>query len=104
VDYYFDCAYAGEDPNFKTIPAGYINKTVCGCGLTSVAIESDEDTIIAVPNVSLVMNKLTQYNHFNKLEEDVEETFEARERFSGVILGVYAGVDVKMIYKYIDEV
>lgn len=104
MDYYFDCAYAGEDPNFKTIPAGYINKTVCGCGLTSVAIESDEDTIIAVPNVSLVMNKLTQYNHFNKLEEDVEETFEARERFSGVILGVYAGVDVKMIYKYIDEV
>ena len=100
-----DCDYAGQDPNFKIL-AGYINKTICGCGLTSVAIESDENTIIAVPNVSLVRNKLKQYNHYNRLDdEDIEdETFEARERFSGEILGVYAGVELTHIYKYVEKV
>ena len=56
--YYFDCSHAGEDPEFKNVPAGYINKTLCGCGLTSVSLEGDEDCIIAVLNVSLVKNKV----------------------------------------------
>lgn len=36
--YTFDAEYASET-SLVNIPAGYINKTVCGCGLTSLAIE-----------------------------------------------------------------
>lgn len=53
--------FAGLDPQFKEIPNGYVNKTVCGCGLTSVALENDLDTIIAVPTIYLAINKATQY-------------------------------------------
>ena len=49
--------FAGLDPQFKEIPNGYVNKTVCGCGLTSVALENDLDTIIAVPTIYLAINK-----------------------------------------------
>lgn len=45
----------------KEIPAGYIDKSVCGCGMTSVAFENDIDTIIFVPNIELATNKAKQY-------------------------------------------
>lgn len=72
--YRFDenCQYVGDDPNFKVIPAGYINKTICGCGLTSVAIESAENCVIAVPNVALVENKVRQY--YNRQYQDNPKT------------------------------
>lgn len=59
VEYTFQCEYASEA--LERVPAGYINKTVCGCGLTTVAIKEPCHTIIAVPNVSLVKNKAQQY-------------------------------------------
>ena len=59
VNYTFQCEYASEA--LERVPAGYINKTVCGCGLTTVAIKEPCHTIIAVPNVSLVKNKAQQY-------------------------------------------
>lgn len=43
------------------IPVGYINKSVCGCGMTSVAFENDIDTILLVPNIELATNKAQQY-------------------------------------------
>lgn len=59
VEYTFQCEYASEALNY--VPTGYIDKTVCGCGLTTVAIKEPCHTIIAVPNVSLVTNKAQQY-------------------------------------------
>lgn len=59
VSYTFQCKYASEALNY--VPAGYIDKTVCGCGLTTVAIKEESHTIIAVPNISLVRNKASQY-------------------------------------------
>lgn len=58
-EYTFQCEYASEALNY--VPTGYIDKTVCGCGLTTVAIKEPCHTIIAVPNVSLVTNKAKQY-------------------------------------------
>lgn len=43
------------------IPFGYINKTVCGCGLTTLALENKISTVIAVPTIELARNKTLQY-------------------------------------------
>lgn len=62
IEKLFDARYASEVEDLDSIPAGYINKTVCGCGLTSLAIEKEKgNTIIAVPSVDLVNNKVSQY-------------------------------------------
>ena len=53
--------FVGLDPNFKIIPYGYIDKTICGCGLTSVALENTENVVIAVPTIYLALNKQAQY-------------------------------------------
>lgn len=58
---YFEVEFAGQDASFKEIPNGYINKTVCGCGLTTVAIENNKSAVIAMPNIALVTNKVGQY-------------------------------------------
>ena len=101
--YYFDCSHAGEDPEFKNVPAGYINKTLCGCGLTSVALEGDEDCIIAVPNVSLVKNKVRQYyNTQEPIQGDPNSG--PRKRFGGEVFGVYGDVEWSHICKYLKRV
>lgn len=84
--YFFETEFVGQNEDFKEIPVGYIDKTVCGCGLTSVALENDLNTIVAVPNVALVENKVSQYPNI---------------RFSGEIFGVYGGVTEKEINAYL---
>ena len=84
--YFFETEFVGQDETFKEIPNGYIDKTVCGCGLTSVALENDLNTIVAVPNVALVINKVSQYPNI---------------RYSGEIFGVYGGVNEKDINNYL---
>lgn len=54
-----DVEFANE--KLDRIPAGYIDKTVCGCGMTTVALENNVDTIIAVPRIALMFNKCEQY-------------------------------------------
>ncbi len=68
----FDAEFASEV--MKEIPPGYIDKTVCGCGLTSVALENDVKTVIAVPTIYLAINKAEQYPN---------------ERFNGKVLAVW---------------
>lgn len=103
MKHHFQCAHANEDPNFKNIPAGYINKTICGCGLTSVAIEGDEDCIIAVPNVSLVINKISQYYN-EQLETKGDPHSGPRSRFGGEVFGIYGDVEEKDIVEYVQRV
>lgn len=62
------------------IPTGIVSKQLCGCGMTSVALENNKPTIICVPNTEVILNKVGQYPN-NRRREGV--------------LGVYAGVDVK---------
>ncbi len=47
----YEAEYASEV--LSSIPTGYIDKTVCGCGLTTVALENAESVIIAVPSIEL---------------------------------------------------
>lgn len=82
---FFNCEYAGQKEDFKEIPNGYIDKTVCGCGLTSVALENQKDTIVAVPNVALVVNKMCQYPN---------------DRYRGEVFGVYGGIGIDLIDDY----
>ena len=83
---YFNTEYVNQNKDFKEIPNGYIDKTICGCGLTSIALENNLDTIIAVPTIALVDNKINQYPN---------------ERYKGSILGVKGGISDKDIEKYV---
>ena len=81
--------YLGEVPYFKEngLPTGYlIDKGKTGCGGTSIALENEIDTIICVPYIELIINKLNKYK-----DSDIN------------ILGVYGDVkdnDIKHYLKY----
>jgi hypothetical protein len=77
----FDCEYVSQKEGFDKIPFGYIDKTVCGCGLTTLALTNDLDTIIAEPTIALVDNKVCQ--------------------FDGYVFGVKGNVTTKEIEKYV---
>lgn len=69
----FNVRYASQT-NLTQIEPGFINKTACGCGITSLAIEKEEgNVIVAVPSINLVANKVNQYPN---------------DRFKDTILGV----------------
>ena len=83
--YTFNTEYVSQNADFKTLPYGYIDKTVCGCGATSVAIENDEDAVIAVPNIALVTNKAEQYPN---------------ERCKWNVLGVWGDTEQDAVWAY----
>lgn len=56
-----------------------VNKTITGCGATTVAITNDEKYVICVPSVMMIKNKMAQHSN---------------------LLGVYAGVSVEDIKAY----
>lgn len=80
--------FAGMDSQFEILPNGYINKTVCGCGLTTVALENKVDTIIAVPSIYLAINKTKQYPN---------------ERCSYKVLAVWGDTTTNEISDYINN-
>ena len=71
------------------IPVGYINKSVCGCGMTSVALENNINTILLVPNIELATNKAKQYPN---------------ERTKNKLLPVRGDTTAEEIVKYITNV
>jgi len=71
------------------IPAGYIDKTVCGCGMTSVALENNLDTILLVPNIELATNKAAQYPN---------------ERSNKILLPVWGNTTEEDIKNYVNSV
>ncbi len=85
---YFETEFVTQKDGFKRIPVGYIDKTICGCGITSLAIENNLNTIIAVPHKYLVDNKVRQYPN---------------SRYNGKIFGVYGGVSKDEINEYLDS-
>lgn len=85
-----DYKYLGEVPEFreKGLPVGYlIDKGKVGCGGTTIALKDDKDTIVCVPFVSLIKNKMHQFNKDGKVN----------------ILGVYEGITVDTIKRYAAE-
>jgi hypothetical protein len=55
----YDKEYATQA--MSDIPAGYIDKSICACGMTSVALENNKNVVMAVPTIFLSMNKADQY-------------------------------------------
>lgn len=72
--------------SWQEIPVGNINKVVTGCGLTTLALENQEDVIIAVPKITLIHNKVSQYPN---------------KRCNYKLLGVMGGVIKEDIDEYI---
>lgn len=57
--------YLGEVPQFKKngLPVGYLqNNAKLAVVATSIALENEKDTIVCVPFVSLIKNKMEKYN------------------------------------------
>lgn len=89
ITYNINTEFISDFKEFKgIIPKGYIDKTICGCGLTTIAIENNRNTIIAVPNTELIHNKLAQYPN---------------KRCNHNILGIYAGITKDKIMSYIAQ-
>jgi hypothetical protein len=63
------------------------DKGKTACGGTSVAIENDKNTIIAMPYVNVIKNKVSQYPN---------------ERCKHELLGIYEGITNDMILDYIN--
>ena len=59
------------------------NKGVTGCGGTELALRNDKNTIIAMPFVPLVINKVEKEEHRDN------------------VLGVYSGISDEEIEEYI---
>lgn len=62
------------------------DKGKTGCGGTTIAIENDKDTIIAMPYVNVIKNKVAQYPN---------------EECSNVLFGIYEDVTDQQIIDYI---
>ena len=82
---HYTAEYAAEV--MQELPKGcYIDKTICGCGMTTVALENGVNTIILVPTINLVTNKVAQYPN---------------KRTNNVIFGVIGGVETEAIDEYV---
>lgn len=78
------------------IPCGYVDKTSCGCGLTTVALENNNNTIIAMPTVVLVGSKSYQYSTEGKEYSD-------RKMPNHEVLGVFGKIDKDDIDIYVGK-
>lgn len=80
--------YVSEKKGFNKLPYGYIDKQICGCGATTIAIENETDSIILMPSQTLVRNKVAQYPN---------------ERSDKELLGVICGVKEHNVKEYIEK-
>lgn len=78
--------YVSQKKGFNKLPYGYIDKQICGCGATTIAIENNADTIILMPSQNLVKNKVAQYPN---------------ERCDKEIFGVYCGIKENDVREYV---
>ena len=54
---------------YSTIPYGIVNKRLCGVGISSFALENQNNLVLVVPNVSMIQNKVAQYPNNRRPEE-----------------------------------
>jgi len=55
---------------YSEIPYGIVNKRLCGCGLSSYALENQNNLVLVVPNISMIENKIGQYPN-SRIDEKV---------------------------------
>jgi len=73
---------------YKDIPEGIINKKICGCGLTSYALENPTPVILSVPTVEMIKNKIAQYPN---------------ERRNESLFGLYQGITLTALEEYLNQ-
>lgn len=79
--------YCSEFMEF--IPAGIVDKKLTGCGLSTVALENSEPTILTVPTIQLIKNKVEQYPN---------------SRFDQALFGFYYGQNnAELLKLYADQ-
>ncbi len=79
--------YCSEFMEF--IPAGIVDKKLTGCGLSTVALENNEPTILTVPTIQLIKNKIEQYPN---------------SRFNHALFGFYYGHNnTELLKLYVDQ-
>ena len=87
IEYCYNANYASEV--MKDLPThAYIDKTTCGVGMTSIAIEENCNTLLLVPTKLLVENKANQY---------------PSSRCPYYVQGVTGDVDDYTIHSYINQ-
>ncbi|HMT02787.1 MAG TPA: DEAD/DEAH box helicase family protein, partial [Burkholderiales bacterium] len=89
IIYNISTEFASQSPELKgELPlCSYIDKTICGCGLTTMAIENNKNTIIAMPTINLVNNKSSQYPN---------------NRFKYKVFGLIGGISKSDIEVYVN--
>ena len=73
---------------YSEIPLGIVNKRLCGCGLTSYALENTDKVVLVVPNISMIENKVAQYPN---------------ERRTETIFGLYGDVSLTDLVDYLEN-
>lgn len=84
--------YLDDIEPFKStgIPSNCIlHKTVTGCGATTCEIKSKRHSIIILPNVPVIRNKVNEHNRKCTADE--------------IILGVYKGKEVEHVEEYLES-
>lgn len=71
---------------YSEIPLGIVAKRICGCGLSSYALENQDPLVLVVPNVAMIQNKVAQYPN-NRRDEP--------------IFGLYGNISIKELKAYI---
>lgn len=98
--WYLSVDHISEDPDFQELPLHSFILKSCGDGLSSLALENRQDTLLLVSNVVLVTSKVRQY--VNSQFDDVPNTeYAARQRYSGEVFGVWKGVRIKDVRAYV---
>ena len=84
-----NCRYLSDIKELENkLPVNCLfDKGITGCGATTIAIENEIDTIIAMPYVNVIKNKEAQYPN---------------ERCNNELLGVYEGVSNDEILDYVN--
>lgn len=71
------------------IPKGIVNKAATGVGMSSIALEDQHPTIIAVPTIEVIRNKTAQYPNSRRSES---------------VFGYYAGIKEKSLVEYLKSI
>lgn len=104
-----DKSYRYLSDYYKELPGScLLNKGITGCGGTTVELTSPRDSIILVPHINLILNKIEVYPNVIPLYGDISDTlFKARlEKATGhkKILSTYDGLRRILQYvKNLDE-
>lgn len=73
ISYSFSSKYVSDNELYKIDAGAVINKSVCGCGLTTYALTNEENWIVLVPTKALILNKKAQIKGIFSVDGDTEK-------------------------------